>query len=159
MQEEITQKTIALTVRTTKLTADVLIKMIKMYLGSRKQKAFQPKCGKQSVKDLISQDAGATSIEITEGNIKCFERVARKYKVDFAIKKDKTTEPPKYLVFFKGKDADVLTQAFKEFVQVNERKQNRVSVKAKLAEFKQVLEKHKNRERVRERNKDIGQSL
>jgi len=27
-------------------------------------------------------------------------------------------EPPKYMVFFKGKDADVITQAFKEFVKV-----------------------------------------
>ena len=34
-----------------------------------------------------------------------------------------TTEPPKYLVFFKGKDADVIAQAFKEFVKVNEKKQ------------------------------------
>ena len=34
------------------------------------------------------------------------------------MKKDKTVEPPKYMVFFKGKDADVITQAFKEFVKV-----------------------------------------
>ena len=38
-------------------------------------------------------------------------------------------EPPKYMVFFKGKDADVITQAFKEFVKVNEKKRGRVSVR------------------------------
>ena len=37
------------------------------------------------------------------------------------MKKDKTTEPPKYMVFFKGKDADVITQAFKEFMKVMRR--------------------------------------
>ena len=65
------------------------------------------------------------------------------------------------LVFFKGRDVDVLTQAFKEFVKVNEKKQNRnrVSVKEKLAQFREILSKDKNRERVREHQKDRGQSL
>ena len=122
MQEEATQKTIAFAVKTTKLTAGVLKKLIKMYLDSQKQKANQPKHGKISIKELVGQNAGVSNIEVTDGNIKSFERVAKKYNVDFAIKKDKTTEPPRYLVFFKGRDADVLTQAFKEFVKVNEKK-------------------------------------
>lgn len=64
-------------------------------------------------------------------------------------------------MFFKGRDADVLTQAFKEFVRANEKKhgRNRVSVKEKLAEFKKILSKDKNRERAREHQKDRGQSL
>ena len=161
MQEETTQKTIAFAVKTSKLTAGVLKKLLKMYLDSRKQKHSQPKHGKQTVKELVGQNAGVSNIEITEGNIKSFERTAKKYKVDFAIKKDKTTTPPKYLVFFKGRDADVLTQAFKEFVKANEKKQgrNRVSVKEKLAQFKKILSKDKNRERAREHQKDRGQSL
>lgn len=50
MQEESTQKTIAFAVKTTKLTAGVLKKLIKMYLDSQKQKANQPKNGKISIK-------------------------------------------------------------------------------------------------------------
>ena len=65
----------------------------------------------------------------------------------------------KYMVFFKGKDADVITQAFKEFVKVNEKKRGKVSVKEKLAEFRELLGKDKNRERAREHQKDRGQSL
>lgn len=161
MQEETTQKTIALAVKTSKLTAGVLKKLMLMYLDSQKQKHNQPKQGKQTVKELIGQNAGASSLEVTDGNIKSFERVAKKYKVDFAVKKDKTTNPPRYLVFFKGRDADVLTQAFKEFVKVNEKKQNRnrVSVKEKLVQFREILSKDKNRERAREHQKDRGQSL
>ena len=158
MQEEVTQKTIALVFKSSRLTADVLKKAMKMYLEHRKQ-GKQAAHGKMSVKDLVGQGMGASGIEITDSNIKSFERVARKYNVDFAVKKDKTVEPPKYIVFFKGKDADVITQAFREFVKVNEKKHNRVSVKEKLAELRKLLGKTKNRERAREHQKDRGQSL
>ena len=111
------------------------------------------------MKKLVGEDVGGSSIEVTDGNIKSFERVARKYNVDFAVKKDKTTAPPKYVVFFKGRDADAVAQAFKEFVKVNEKKRGRISVREKLAEFRQILGKDKNRERAREHQKDRGQSL
>lgn len=159
MQEEATQKTIAFAAKSSKLTADVLKKLIKMYLDNQKQKSNQPKHGKQTVKELVGQNAGVSNIEITDSNIKSFERVAKKYNVDFAVKKDKTMEPPKYLVFFKGRDADVLTQAFKEFVKANEKKQTKVSVREKLAQFREILSKDKNRERTREHQKDRGQAL
>lgn len=158
MQEEVTQKTIALVFKSSRLTADVLKKAMKMYLEHQKHRK-QTAHGKISVKELVGQGVGASSIEVTDNNIKSFERVARKYNVDFAVKKDKTTQPPKYMVFFKGRDADVITQAFKEFVKVNEKKQTRVSVKEKLAEFRERLGKDKNRERAREHIKDRGQSL
>ena len=158
MQEEVTQKTIALVFKSSRLTADVLKKAMKMYLEHRKQ-GKQASHGKMSVKDLVGQGMGASSIEVTDNNIKSFERVARKYNVDFAVKKDKTASPPKYMVFFKGKDADVITQAFREFVKVNEKKHSRISVKEKLAQFRQQLGNGKNRERAREHQKDRGQSL
>lgn len=157
MQEEVTQKTIALVFKSSRLTTDTLKKVMKLYLDHHRQKK-QNVHGKLSVKDLVGQGAGASSIEITDNNIKSFERVAKKYNVDFAVKKDKTVEPPRYMVFFKGKDADVITQAFKEFVQANERNKGRVSVRQKLAQFK-ALSKDKNRERAREHQKDRGQSL
>ncbi len=158
MQEEVTQKTIALVFKSSRLTADVLKKAMKMYLEHRKQGKQMPH-GKISVKELVGQGMGASSIEVTDNNIKSFERVAKKYNVQFAVKKDKTEKPPKHIVLFKGKDADVITQAFKEFVKVNEKKHNRISVKEKLAEFREQLGKNKNRERAREHLKDRGQSL
>lgn len=112
-----------------------------------------------SVKELVGEGAGASSIEITDSNIKSFERTARKYNVDFAVKKDKTTEPPKYLVFFKGRDADAIAQAFKEFVYGNEKKKNRTSVRQKLKYFREAASQDQNKERSRQKNKDRGQSL
>lgn len=158
MQEEVTQKTIALVIKTAKLDANVLKAAMKMYLDHRKQKA-QKTHGKVPVKKLVGEGAGVSSIEVTDGNIKSFERAARKYNVDFAVKKDKTTDPPKYVVFFKGRDADVVAQAFKEFVYGNEKRKGRTSVREKLKHFKDALSQDKNRERSREKNKDRGQSL
>ena len=134
MQEKVTQKTIALVIKTSKLNASVLKAAMRMYLNHRKQQA-QNKHGKVSVKKLVGEGVGVSSIEVTDNNIKVFERVARKYNVDFAVKKDKTTDPPKYMVFFKGRDADVIAQAFKEFVYGNEKKKGRTSVREKLNKF------------------------
>ena len=145
MQEETTQKTIALAIKTSKLTASVLQKAMKMYLEHQKHK--EPSHGKIPVKKLVGQGAGAKSIEVTDDNIKAF------------VKRDKTMEPPKYLVFFKGKDADVIAQAFKEFVKVNEKKQQRPSLRQKLKGLQKIVAQNKNRERSREKNKDWGQSL
>lgn len=107
----------------------------------------------------MGKDQGANTMEITENNIKSFERVAKKYNVDFAVKKDKTVDPPKYVVFFKGRDADVIAMAFKEFVHGNEKKQNRESVRDRLNRYKELWTQTMNRERVREKTKDRGQSL
>ena len=156
MQEEVTQKTIALVIKAAKLDANILKSAMRMYLNHCRKQA-QKTHGKVSVKELVGEGAGASSIEITDGNIKSFERVARKYNVDFAVKKDKTTEPPKYLVFFKGRDA--VAQAFKEFVYGNEKKNSRTSVRQKLKHFRDVVSKDQNKERSREKNKDRGQSL
>lgn len=153
MQEETTQKTIALTFRATRLTSDTLKTAMKAYLNHRKQ-AKQNAHGKMSVKQLVRQGSGVSTIEINEHNIKDFEKTAAKYGIDFAVKKDKTAEPPKYIVFFKGKDKDAVAEAFREYACGNEKKKNRVSVREKLAHFKKLLSKHHNRERKRERTKD-----
>ena len=141
MQEEVEQRTVTLAVSTSKMTANVLKSAISKYLAYRKDKAkngpVKP-CGKQSVKKLVQQDKGVTNIEITDKNIKDFERIARKYGVDFALKKDKTGEIPKYLVFFKARDADALTAAFKEYTAKTDRKKERPSVLKKLRRFKEA---------------------
>ena len=74
MQEEVTQKTIALVIKTAKLDANVLKAAMRMYLNHRRQKA-QKTHGKTSVKKLVGEGVGVSSIEVTDGNIKSFERV------------------------------------------------------------------------------------
>ena len=140
MQEEVEQRTVTLAINTTKMSANVLKSAISKYLAYRKEKAREgpvKPCGKQSVKELVGQNQGVSNIEITDKNIKDFERIARKYGVDFALKKDKTGDIPKYLVFFKARDADALTAAFKEYTAKTDRKKERPSVLKALRRFKE----------------------
>ena len=133
MQEEVENRTLTLVVSGTKFTGRLLKTAITKYMAHRKEKKMQkirdttvtPK-GKQSVKQLIGQNQGVSTIEITDPSIKEFERIARKYGVDFAVKKDRSCDPPKYLIFFKARDADALTAAFTEYTQ---KKSGKLSVR------------------------------
>uniref|UniRef100_UPI00262CD147 PcfB family protein n=1 Tax=uncultured Dysosmobacter sp. TaxID=2591384 RepID=UPI00262CD147 len=100
MQEEVTQKTIALSMKTGKLTAQVLQMALKKFLEAQKH---GPKLhhGQQSLKQLKQHGAALSNIEITDANIAAFKPCAKKYGVDFTLRKDKTTQPPHYIVIFK----------------------------------------------------------
>ena len=144
MQEELEQKSVAISIKAGKLTANLLKKALEKALAEMTKSQKNPKIynGKQSVKHLVRQGAGVSNIEITDGNIKSFERVARKYGVDFALKKDTTSQPPRYLVFFKSRDADALTAAFTEYTGKKVKKAEkteRPSVLAKLNQFKELV--------------------
>ena len=118
MQEEVENRSVTLAISATKLSARILksaiAKLLAEWQKSRDAPAKLPH-GKQTVKELVGQNQGVSNIEVTDGNIKAFERVARKYGVDYAVKKDSSVSPPKWLVFFKARDADALTAAFTEF--------------------------------------------
>ena len=73
MQDEVNEKTIALYIKTGKLTAQTLQKAMKAILSKGKKQLAKPPQGKQSLKQLMKQNAGVSNIEITEGNIKAFE--------------------------------------------------------------------------------------
>ena len=157
MQEEVENRTVSLAIHSSKLTADVLKKAITKYLAYRKEKtkakAVMKPTGKQTVKELIGQNQGVSNIEITEKNIKGFDRVARKYGVDYAVKKDTSGEIPKYLVFFKARDADALTAAFTEFAS-KEKNREKPSVIKHLRDLK-APEIAKDAQRVRHKEKGL----
>lgn len=108
MEEEVTQRTIALSIRTAKLTGNVLRAALRKFLAAQHQK------GKN---------------------------------------------PPKYLVFFKGRDTDVLNQVFKEYVGKQMKQKDKPSIMEKLTHFKEVVAKGRNWEQVKEYQKDRGRSL
>lgn len=152
MQEDIDHRAVTLAINTTKMTARVLKSAITKYLAHRKQKSRAAPTGKQTVKQIVGQGQGVTNIEITDQNIKSFECVARKYGVDYALKKDMTGEKPRYLVFFKAKDTDALTAAFKEFTAKTLKREEKPSVLAQLRKLKAArkpLAHSKNKERAR----------
>ena len=155
MQDEINEKTVAISIKATKLTAQTLQKALKLLLAQMKKQHDKNKIphGKQTLKQLARQDAGLSNIEITEGNIKDFESTAKKYGVDFALKKDSTENPPSYLVFFKSRDADALTAAFKEFSAKKLVRDKKPSIRKLLSKLKEAA-KSRNAQRDKVKNKD-----
>ena len=164
MQEEVENRTLTLVVSGTKFTGRLFKAAISKYMAHRREKKLNkqrgrdspvtPK-GKQTVKQLIGQNQGVSNIEINDPSIKDFERIARKYGVDYAVKKDRSASPPKYLIFFKARDADALTAAFTEYTGKKVKKAEkteRPSVLAKLAQFKELL---KNTVVDRSRRKEL----
>ena len=158
MQDEVNSKTIALAIKGGKITAQTLEKALKKLLADLEKSKGQQKTyrGKQSIKHLVQQNAQISNIEVTEGNIKSFEHTANKYGIDYALKKDTREQPPRYLVFFKGRDVDVLTQAFKEFSAKTVKQKDKPSLRKILS---RNIEQSKDREKVKVKDKDRGVSL
>ncbi len=158
MQDEINEKTIALYIKTGKLTAQQLQKAMKLLLAQMKKQTGKAPHGKQTLKQLMKQNAGVSNIEITKDNIKAFESTAKKYGIDFALKKDSTETPPRYLVFFKGRDADALTAAFKEFSAKKLDREKKPSIRKLLFSLKEKAA-GLNAQRDKVKNKDREVSL
>ena len=137
MQEEVTGKAVALIVDGAKMSEHTLEKAVKAFLEAQKNKQTKVHRGKQTLKQLAGQNAGLTNIEITDKNIKAFTSVAKKYHVDFALKKDTTAEHPRYLVFFKSRDADAITAAFQEFASRKISREEKPTIRERLAQAKE----------------------
>jgi len=136
VNEEMSQKTFNLAIRMGKLTADEMQKALQEFL---KQQEAQKTVGEQSVKDLIGQGEGVTSVPVDKEGIRDFKKVANKYGVDFAVVKDKTGDPPMYTVFFKAKDADALAQVVKEYSAMRLNRENKPSILEELKKLKEMI--------------------
>lgn len=184
MQEETTNRTINLYIKGGKISADILRVAMRKYLGylgaqlkkeenlrqikkneeirvkarDKAEKKLEKKKphGKQTMKNLMSYGDQLTNIRITDNNIKSFDRVARKYSIDYSLKKDNSVDPPNYMVFFKAKDVDVMTAAFKEYAGASLKKSKKPSLRQKLVKTMQKA-KGQHRQRQRVSQKDRGQ--
>ena len=136
MQEEVTQRTVAFYVEDTKLTAGMLQQAMKKVLDEMQKELAGHKTklhhGRQTLRQMMKHNTGVSNIEITDQNIRAFSATARKYDIDFALKKDTSGEIPRYLVFFKGRDANVITAAFREFSAKNLEKEKKPYIKERL---------------------------
>ena len=159
MQEEVENKTVNLAVSTTKLTARTLWRAFRWYLMHRGQKRLRKqmqhpfKEGKQSVDDLLKAGVSTDKIELPDGSAKDFCKTAKKFGVDYAIRKDTTQDPPRYIVFFKAKDTEVLDQVVKEYGAKMNEKQKKQSVREDLK-----AEKQKARAEAKEKAKEKTKS-
>lgn len=157
MQEEVDQKTIALAVKTGKLTGQVLQAAMKKFLAARQKGKAKPHHGHQSLRQLKKDGSALSNIEITDANIGLFKPCAKKYDIDYTLRKDSSTHPPRYIVIFKTKQADNLEQAFKEFTAKKLSREERPSIRKTLSALKQKAAA-KTQQRAKEKVKERGLS-
>lgn len=149
MQEEVENRTVNLAISTTRLSGRTIISAFRLWKSHHnnvkaKKAAEQANedttpHGKQSIRELIGQNQGVSSIDIQNTNIRDFEKIANKYGVDYAITRDKTVTPPKYMVFFKARDADALTAAFAEYSNQRLKAKDKPSVLKQLGKLKELV--------------------
>ena len=114
IDEDVSRRTIAVSIKATKLTGRVLA---------------QACLAVQTVRQLMGHGAATNSIEVESP--KDFDRVARKWNVDYAFYK---TGPDKYLLFFKSGQADAITACFSEYSRrvMKRSKSRRVPIREQL---------------------------
>ena len=152
MQEEVEQKTFNLMVSTAKLTGR---KLLEAGCAALKQHQEMSAPHRQSVRTLLRQNRGVSSVEISKTGIRGFERYAKKYGIDYAIRKDNSEIPPRYLVFFKAPDADAFNAAFKEYSASLLNKAKKPSVLEKLHELMQAAAELPGKVRNKEQERGL----
>ena len=149
MTDEVSKEVCQLAVRVSAPMLRALMEALKNGNKKAVKKIFdkikEPPKGKMSVKQLVRKDQGVQSTELGSDDVRLFKKCADKYGVDFAIVKDKSEDPPVYNLFFKGKDADAVLAAMKDFGNAEMKKsakaKKRESVLEKLAHFKDIVAK------------------
>ena len=164
MQEEVENKTVHLAIQSSKVTVKTLLKGLHTWYRHHQRKKDVAKMsgenvrGKQSVKELIGQGQGVSSMDIGDSGIRDFKKIANKYGVDFAIVKDKEADPPRFTVFFKAKDADAITQILKDYAAKQTKKKEltaKPSILQKLKKFKEIVASMPRRDKERRKEREL----
>jgi len=119
---------------------------------AKEYRASKTPHGKQSVKKLMAHGVATNSIELS-GDTKTFDRVARKWNVDYAFYK---AGADKYLLFFKSGQADAITACFSEYSKkaLNKSKSRRTPIREQLKQGADQLAK--DRPHKKERTKEVA---
>ena len=148
VDREIANKSVNIAIKMLKPELDQLMKGLREAVqapvkaaGKAAVNKIHPTTGKQSVKTLIRQGQGVSSIPLADEGMKDFQKIAKKYGVDFAVVKDREKSPPVYTVFFKAKDTDAITRILQDYSakQVKKPSVEKTSVLEKLKKFKEIV--------------------
>ena len=144
-----TRKTIDISMKTEKMTADVLKAALQEFLSGKVEKK-----GRMTYRQLQEKSVSKLdSIEVSDRNIGDFLKTARKYDVDFALKRDKNN-PPTYHVFFSAAKTDDFKRAFSEYIGKGQGKKRGEFTREQMHQQAQKVanrpRKQKQREKTRE---------
>jgi hypothetical protein len=156
LHEEVNRESMQLAAKIGKVTYEEIKKALEKLITELKtdiHKAQHPDHthGKQSLKELAAQNAGLSSIELTDPNLRQLNREMKKCGIDFAPVKSGKGE---YLLFFKGRDADAMTHAFEQYTKKIVKQAEKPSIRKLLATFKdKAAQLNAGRDKAKNHNK------
>jgi len=137
VQSHTNDRCVAISVKATKLTARLLAQAMQAFM--KKSGKLGEKHGNQSLKSLTKSGADIQDAVIPgDSDIHSFKKIAREFNIDYAIKKDSSTDPPNWIVFFKSKQAKSMDAAFKKFSK------NVLTAKPAVPPISQEMERFKD---------------
>ncbi|MDR3020086.1 MAG: PcfB family protein [Treponema sp.] len=142
--------------KTTKHLAEIAINkalptMLDVAKGMAKWLAGQgndAKEGQQTLKQLTRYGDKLSEIPLNSDSIREFTHIAQKHGVSFALAQDDTKDPPRHTVYFKSKDTESMSAAFKEYLATELNKDE-----AKEKPFNERLKKAKEKVVVTDKEK------
>lgn len=153
MAQEVENDVVAIVVKAAKMSTNVLSEAIAASLAAAKGKE---KHGKQSLNNIIKDGSSLQNIEVSDKNIKSFESSARKFGIDYALKKVPNESPPRYVVFFRGKDTEQVYKAFNDYAKKHTLDKSKPSVIKEISTIVQEQAQQRSQQRDRSRIKERG---
>jgi len=172
MNEEIAGKSLEVGFRIANLSLDLILKgleFIKEKLDDEQSKQSKtpeipnlnhteanPKVkeGQMTLKELQKQGGGLSTVELEKPHLRTLKNTLKKHGVDFSVVKDGKGQ---YTLFFKGKDADSMAHAFKQYTRqmVKMENSNKPSINKTLTAAKKLAQSL-NSGRDKEKTKSRG---
>lgn len=156
MQDETSQATMSLMIRSGQITARTLRDAIRQILQKRSVLETQVRNShteRQTLRTLVRDGSEMTNIRISRENIGDFETIARKYDIDYSLKRDRSGEEPCYRVFFRARDWETLFNALEEYSRLTELRRERaeepLSVREQLEQYRETARIRSRGERTR----------
>ena len=156
MQDETSQATMSLMIRSGQITARTLRDAIRQILMKRdvlETRVRDSSTEKQTLRTLVRDGSEMTNIRVSRENIGDFEYIARKYDIDYSLKRDRSGEEPCYRVFFRARDWETLFNALEEYARRTELRRDRaeepLSVQRQLERYRETARIRSRGERTR----------
>ena len=160
INEEIARKTLNMDVKAGKVTAKLLLTLLKKLMKEAEklgglEKLVNANGNEVKLKDMVKKGQ-LEEIPVEEAELKELKKELNRYGVKFSVMKDK--ESGKYSVFFQAKDMKVMDRAFKHALAQSEKKTERKeSIHKNIEKFKEMAKNTVSKDKVK--NKQKEQSL
>lgn len=157
INEEIARKTLNMEVKAGKVTAKLLLTLLKKLMKEAEklgglEKLVNANGNEVKLKDMVKKGQ-LEEIPVEEAELKELKKELNRYGVKFSVMKDK--ESGKYSVFFQAKDMKVMDRAFKHALAQSEKKTERKeSIHKNIEKFKEMAKNTVSKDKVKNKQKE-----